>query len=115
MASVGHILVILAQSYANNYRHWSSLGKPIDAKWWSANNLQYRCSLGKTISRHYGNLVINWHLSTKLYNLVYDRSAVVVVVASVFTWGYHKLSVLFSYIEKHLFLFIVVIQSRAYM
>ena len=53
-----HILAILAYRYANNYRHWSSLGKPISVKWCSANNLQYWSILGKTIDRHYGNLYI---------------------------------------------------------
>ena len=41
LAAVWHILAILAYRYANNYRHWSSLGKAICAKWWSANNLQF--------------------------------------------------------------------------
>ena len=52
------LLAILAYRYANNYRHWPSLGKPISVKWCSANNLQYWSSLGKTIDRHYGNLYI---------------------------------------------------------
>ena len=58
LVSDWQILAILAYRYANNYRHWSSLGKPISAKWCSANNLQYWSSLGKTIDRHYGNLYI---------------------------------------------------------
>ena len=88
LVSDRHILAILAYKYANNYRHWSSLSKPINAKWCSANNLQYWPSLGKTIDRHYGITCMSGNILSCIGNMGGD---VFMVLTSVFTRGHHTL------------------------